>query len=195
MEKIPLKLQGAILLTPTVHHDLRGYFCETYNQEELRQLGINHKVVQVNRSLSRRGVLRGLHYQLLKPQGKMISVLKGKILDVSVDIRPDSPTFKQYLSVELDSERGQILYVPPGYAHGFTVLADEAIVQYTCDNLYSGPEDQHGIRWNDPDLKIEWLIRKKQGPRYPIISEKDAALPMIRSISPDLLPRLKALHV
>ena len=168
-------LEGLIEITPAVYYDERGYFLETYHTERFRALGIESNFVQVNQSFSKRGVLRGLHFQ--RPphqQGKLVSVVQGRVLDVSVDLRPGSPTYGQHAKVLIDSERHNLLYVPEGFAHGFVALED-TIFNYQCTNLYHQPSDG-GLRWDDPDLNVDWEL-ERYGIHSLIVSEKDQLLP------------------
>jgi len=166
MEIRELSLPGVLRLEAKVHRDPRGYFFESYRADVLGALGLP-TFVQDNQSLSTRGTLRGLHYQLDRPQGKLVRVLRGSILDVVVDIRVGSPTFGRWLSEELSAENSRQVYVPPGYAHGFLVTDDIAEVFYKCTDYYSGPADQRGVAWNDPALAIPWPEQN------PTLSEKD----------------------
>ena len=164
---------GLVVIKPTIHEDNRGYFFESFNQLDLQKKGIIFSPVQDNESQSTKGVIRGLHYQL-KPfdQAKLIRVIKGKILDVALDIRQDSLTYGKWFGVELDSVTKEQLFIPRGFAHGFSVLSDIAIIQYKCDNPYN-PKYERGISLNDPVLDINW----KTGSLKPIISEKDLNQP------------------
>ncbi|MBX9851283.1 MAG: dTDP-4-dehydrorhamnose 3,5-epimerase [Cytophagaceae bacterium] len=162
-------IKGLFEITPKIFHDERGYFLETYNDKIFRDHGLNMKFVQDNQSFSVKGVLRGLHFQ--RPpfaQGKLVRVMTGKVLDVAVDLRKDSPTFGKYESVILDSKKSNMLYIPEGFAHGFVAL-EESIFAYKCTNLYH-KESEGGINWADPSLNIDWGIRS------PIVSAKDQAL-------------------
>jgi dTDP-4-dehydrorhamnose 3,5-epimerase len=188
MKMLTTGLPGVVTLEPVVHSDVRGDFFEIYNRETLDSLGLFHPVEQMNVSRSIRNTIRGLHFQLLKPQAKMVQVLFGSILDVVADIRPDSPTWKQCTARLLNDQNHATMYIPPGYAHGFVVLSSEAVVMYSCDELYSGPNDQHGVRWDDPSLAIAWPAGI-----HPILSNKDAALPLLCEISPENLPQVLAL--
>ncbi len=190
MEKMETKLPGVFVLCPQVHRDPRGNFYEAYNRQALLKLGIKHEVVQINCSRSAKNVLRGLHFQLEKPQAKIVRVVRGKIIDVAVDIRPDSPNFKKHTVIELSAESNFSVYIPRGFAHGFLVLSKEAQVEYSCDNEYSGATDQRGIRWNDPDIGIEWPA----SPWRPILSEQDINMPWLRNIPKDWLPHKNALR-
>ncbi|HAR62510.1 MAG: dTDP-4-dehydrorhamnose 3,5-epimerase [Candidatus Margulisiibacteriota bacterium] len=169
-----LSIPDLVLLEPKVFHDSRGYFVETYKESEFLAQGINYSFVQDNRSKSIKGVLRGLHYQLApKSQGKLVSVIKGRVWDVAVDIRKSSPMFGKWIGIELSEENNRIFFIPPGFAHGFVALTDEVHLQYKCTNEYSGALDR-GIIWNDPDLAIDWPVSA------PIVSQKDSLLPRLK---------------
>jgi len=172
---------GVILIEPAVFEDARGFFMETYHLGKYREAGIAGPFVQDNLSHSRRDTLRGLHYQLQHPQGKLIQVLAGEILDIAVDIRRGSPAFGQWTRVRLSSEDRRQVYVPDGFAHGFCVLSESADVMYKCTDLYA-PGDEYGVLWSDPDLAIPWPVES------PILSPKDAAYSRLRDIPADLLP-------
>ena len=166
-------LDGLVLLKPTVIKDNRGYFLESYHQKNINKLIGKVSFVQDNESESSKGVLRGLHFQ--KPpyaQSKLVRCLKGKILDVALDLRKNSKTFGDFETIVLSSENKEQLFVPKGFAHGFIVLSESAIISYKVDNYYK-PEFESGIIWNDPDLNIDWKINKTEF----IISEKDTKLP------------------
>jgi dTDP-4-dehydrorhamnose 3,5-epimerase len=169
MEIIETGFKGLLVIKPAVFNDKRGYFFESFNMDIFRDAGISFTPVQDNESKSSKGVIRGLHYQL-KPhdQSKLIRVFTGKIYDVALDIRRDSPTFGKWFGIELDSESKNQLFVPKGFAHGFSVLSDTAIIQYKVDNIYNRLSER-GIALNDPDLAIDW----KTGKMTPVISEKD----------------------
>ena len=174
-------IEGLLEIVPTVYKDDRGYFLETYHTERFRSLGIDQNFVQVNQSFSKRGVLRGLHFQHAPhQQGKLISVIKGKVMDVAVDLRPGSPTYGQHVTMMVDSERHNLVYVPEGFAHGFVAIED-TIFSYQCTNLYHQAADS-GVRWNDPDLNIDWKL-DHYGIQNPIISEKDQLLPSFAEYS------------
>jgi dTDP-4-dehydrorhamnose 3,5-epimerase len=175
MEFVETFIKGVFLITPKVFGDARGYFCETFKKREFeRHIGATD-FVQDNESKSSFGVLRGLHFQKGDyAQSKLVRVIKGAVLDVVVDIRPASPTFGKYLSVELNGVNKQQLFVPRGLAHGFLVLADDTVFSYKVDNVYS-PENEAGIRYDDPDLDIDWQIDKTQL----LLSEKDRKLPLL----------------
>ena len=157
-----------LILEPKIFGDDRGYFLETFHAEKFRELGLPGEFVQDNQSYSKRGVIRGLHYQLQQPQGKIVRCTRGRILDVAVDIRRGSPTFGKWTAVELSDENKLMLWIPPRFAHGFSVLSDEADVLYKCTTPWHQPSDR-SILWNDPDLAIDWQVSS------PSISPKDAA--------------------
>ncbi len=169
------KIKGVWVIEPKVHNDPRGYFMEAYKQAEFeKHIGPVH-FVQDNESKSTFGVLRGLHYQLPPfAQSKLVRVIKGRVLDVAVDIRKDSPTFGQYVGVELSEENKKQLFVPRGMAHGFLVLSEEAIFSYKVDNPYA-PQHERGIRFNDPALGIDWGVAAEQL----LLSEKDRIAPLL----------------
>ena len=168
-------IEGLKVITPTVFGDARGYFMETYNYIDFKAAGIPEVFVQDNQSASKKGVLRGLHFQ--KPpfaQSKLVRVIKGAVLDVAVDIRKGSPTFGQHVAVELTEDNHRQFFIPRGFAHGFSVLSDEVIFQYKCDNFYA-PQSEVAIAWNDPALKIDWRIPTEKV----ILSEKDKHHPLL----------------
>lgn len=168
------KLEGAVLVKPRVFADERGFFVETYKKSDFAARGIPEEFVQDNHSRSTKGVLRGLHYQKgAAAQGKLVRCTAGAILDVGVDVRPGSPTFGKWLSAELTAANAHLLYLPPGFAHGFLVLSDTAEIMYKCTTEYS-PKDDAGIIWNDPALGIDWGIKN------PILSGKDQLLPLFK---------------
>ena len=178
MNLIKTKLDGLVVLKPTVFKDNRGYFMESYNQKNINKLLGNVNFVQDNESESSRGVLRGLHFQ--KPpytQAKLVRCLKGSVLDVILDLRKDSKTYGIFETIVLSSENKEQLFVPKGFAHGFIVLSESAILSYKVDNYYN-PESESGIIWNDPDLNIDWKINKNEI----IVSEKDKNLPTFNEI-------------
>jgi len=160
-------LPGVLLLEPRVIRDERGFFIETFSTREVENSGISTDFVQDNHSRSSRGVLRGLHYQLHNPQGKLVHVARGSVFDAAVDIRVGSPTFGKWFGTELNDENLHSLWVPPGFAHGFFVLSDVADVIYKCTQLYDGGDDR-GVAWNDPTIGIDWPDKN------PLVSPKDA---------------------
>lgn len=155
MERINTDLEGVFIIKPKVFGDNRGFFMETWNQERYSLVGLSQPFVQDNLSQSKRGVLRGLHYQLKFPQGKLLYVLQGEIFDVAVDIRVGSPTFGEWTGVTLSAENRLQFYIDKGFAHGFVVVSETALVAYKCTESYR-PEDEKTILWNDPDIAIEW---------------------------------------
>ena len=175
MKVIETALAGVLIIEPKVFGDQRGFFLESFQAERYREVGIELPFVQDNHSRSQRGVLRGLHFQRSRPQGKLVSVSRGSVFDVAVDINPESPTCGQFVGVELNDENHRQLWVPPGYAHGFCVLSDVADFQYKCTDLYF-PEDEGGLLWNDPDVNIPWPI---DAPR---LSAKDKVNPSLREL-------------
>jgi len=176
MKIIETGFKGLLVIKPTIHSDNRGYFFESFNQAVFQNAGIDFSPVQDNESKSSKGVIRGLHYQL-KPfdQAKLIRVIEGRILDVALDIRKDSLTYGKWYCIELDSETKDQVLIPRGFAHGFSVLSDIAIIQYKCDNIYNHLYER-GISLNDPALDINW----KTGSADPVISEKDLKHPLFK---------------
>lgn len=180
------KIQGVLILEPDVFKDERGFFLETWNKERYEKNGFLYSFVQDNISFSKKGILRGLHFQFPRPQGKLIQVLSGKVIDIAVDIRIGSPTYGQWHSEILSDENLRQMYVPPGFAHGYCVISESAIFSYKCTDFYN-PATEHGIIWNDPELSIDWPIKE------PILSPKDAKYPGLKDLSPDKLPRFEEL--
>lgn len=173
MTIIKTNIQDLIIIEPKIFEDSRGYFFESYNQNNLKEAGINIQFVQDNQSKSSYGVLRGLHYQLNPyAQTKLVRVLEGSIFDVAVDLRKNSATFGKWFGIELTAENKKQLLVPKGFAHGFSVLSPSAVVMYKCDAFYN-KNAESGIIWNDPDLNIDWKIDLKQA----ILSDKDKLFP------------------
>ena len=176
MEIIKTNIEGVVIIEPRIFKDDRGYFFESFSQREFEEKVCKTSFVQDNESKSSYGVLRGLHFQ--KPpfaQSKLVRVIKGAVLDVAVDIRKGSPTFGQYVSVELTGENHRQFFIPRGFAHGFSVLSEEVIFQYKCDNFYS-PQSEGAIAWNDPDLNIDWRIPAEKV----VLSEKDSKHPRLK---------------
>jgi len=168
MKAIPAAIPDALILEPKVYEDSRGFFLESYNQKVMAELGILSPFVQDNHSCSSKLVLRGMHYQIQQPQGKLIRVIAGDIFDVAVDIRRSSPTFGQWFGLLLSSQNKRQLYIPPGFAHGFLVLSDHSEVIYKTTDFWA-PEYERCIIWNDSDLNIDWPLTA-----LPIISQKDS---------------------
>ena len=184
MKVIETVLPGVMIIEPQVFGDARGFFLETFHKQRYEEAGIpgeGLEFVQDNHSRSRKGVLRGLHFQLENPQGKLVSAGTGAVFDVAADVNPDSPTFGQWVGVELSEQNHRQLWIPPGYAHGFCVLSDVADFQYKCTALYH-PESDGGVAWDDPDLDIKWPIES------PLLSEKDRALPKLSEAKREQLP-------
>ena len=183
MNLIPTSIDGPVILEPKVFGDARGYFFEAYNKNVFEQLiGQEVNFVQDNESRSRYGVLRGLHFQKGEhAQAKLVRVVSGEVLDVAVDLRPGSKTFGQYESVRLSGENHRMLYIPRGFAHGFSVLSEVVIFQYKCDNLYC-PSAEGAIAWNDPDLDIDWGLPAEDV----ILSDKDRNHPSFKKFKASL---------
>jgi dTDP-4-dehydrorhamnose 3,5-epimerase len=174
MEIIETKIRDLLIIKPTVFEDNRGYFFESYNKEKFLQQGIDQNFVQDNESKSMKGVLRGLHFQTPPyAQGKLVRVMKGAVLDVAVDIRNGSPTYGQWASIELTESNKWMYWVPPGMAHGFVTLEDNTVFFYKCTNVYN-KSSEGSLRWNDPDLNIDW------GSVDPILSDKDKISPLFK---------------
>ena len=177
MPFIKTALEGVLIFEPRVFGDERGYFLESYNENTFREAGINARFVQDNQSKSRYGVLRGLHYQLAPyTQAKLVRVLSGRVLDVAVDIRKGSPTYGRWVSAELTAENKKQLFIPRGFAHGFSVLSETAEFFYKCDAFYR-PDQEAGIRFNDPAIGVDWGVPEKDA----VLSEKDRALPLLEN--------------
>jgi dTDP-4-dehydrorhamnose 3,5-epimerase len=172
---IETPIQGLYIIEPTVFGDHRGYFMETYNFHEFKEAGLDMSFVQDNQSKSKKGVLRGLHFQKNYPQGKLVRVLKGEVFDVAVDLRKDSATYGKWFGVLLSEENKKQFYVPEGFAHGFLVTSEEAEFAYKCTNFYH-PEDEGSIAWNDPNIGIQWPL---EGIEEVLLSEKDKKAPYL----------------
>jgi dTDP-4-dehydrorhamnose 3,5-epimerase len=182
MKVLQTKLPEVSIFEPQVFKDSRGFFMEMYNEKRYLDAGVTEKFVQDNISTSSGPVLRGLHYQLKNPQGKLVSVLHGKVFDVVVDLRQGSPHFGQWIGTELSAENKWQIYVPPGFAHGFCTLSADVVFHYKCTDYYN-PQDEYGVQWSDTDLKIDWPISET-----PRISPKDAVLPVLKDIAPHHFP-------
>ena len=176
MKVIVTAIPGVLIIEPKCFGDARGFFMETYEFERYAGAGVKRPFVQDNLSRSAHGVLRGLHLQNPGPQGKLVTVFRGRVLDVAVDVRRGSPTFAKHVAVELDDETRRQLWVPRGFAHGFIVLSDTADLFYKCDAPYS-PKDEIAVRWDDPTLNIDWKIAQ------PRLSVRDAAAPVLAEIT------------
>lgn len=185
MQRVETSIPGVLELRPAVFQDVRGFFIETYHLERFKALGITEEFVQDNHSCSTKDTLRGLHYQLHHAQAKLCRVIEGRALDIAVDIRVGSPTFRKWAAVTLCAETHNMIYIPVGFAHGFLALTDSVQFLYKCSDFYDRA-DEHGILWNDPALDIRWGISA------PLVSEKDTELPVLADIPRDLLPRFGA---
>ncbi|WP_058833880.1 dTDP-4-dehydrorhamnose 3,5-epimerase [Luteimonas abyssi] len=181
MRIIETKLPGCVVIEPAVFGDARGFFFEAWNAERFGQHGLPTRFVQSNVSSSAKCVLRGLHYQWPRPQGKLVSVLVGDVFDVAVDIRRGSPTFGQWEGVMLSAENKRQFWIPEGFAHGFAVLSDTAVFSYLCTDVYVKEADA-GVRWDDPAVGVEWPVDA------PLLSEKDTAAPLLADIDEARLP-------
>lgn len=175
MNVIETALPGVLIIEPKAFGDHRGFFLETFQVERYREAGITLPFVQDNHSRSQRGVLRGLHFQKTRPQGKLVSVSRGAVYDVAVDIDPASATYGQFVGVELNDDNHRQMWVPPGYAHGFCVLSEVADFQYKCTDFYF-PADEGGLLWNDPEVNIPWPVENPQ------LSAKDRQNPSLREL-------------
>jgi dTDP-4-dehydrorhamnose 3,5-epimerase len=178
---VQTQLPGCVVLEPRVFGDSRGFFFEGWNKERFEAEGLQMDFVQSNVSSSSRGVLRGLHYQWPRPQGKLVSVLEGEVYDVAVDIRQGSPTFGKHASVILSAENRRQFWIPEGFAHGFAVLSESALFHYMCTDVYVAEADS-GLRWNDADVAVDWPVSN------PTLSAKDEAAPFLKDIAEDRLP-------
>ncbi len=185
MNVIPTRLKDVLIVEPEIFGDQRGFFLETYHLERYAASGIATALVQDNISFSQKDTLRGLHFQHPQGQAKLVQVLEGEIFDVAVDIRHGSPTFGQWVGVTLSSETRRQLFIPEGFAHGFCVLSPTALFMYKCSNFYK-PDYEGGLRWNDPDLEIDWPVKQ------PLLSDRDSNLPLLKEIDVDQLPRYEA---
>ena len=181
MKVVETSLPGCLVFEPRVFGDERGFFYESFNADKLAPLGLDLQWKQGNVSSSAKGVLRGLHYQWPKPQGKFVSVVDGEVWDVAADIRRESPTFGQWTAVVLSAENKRHFWIPPGFAHGFVVTSERAVFTYLCTETYDASADAT-IRWDDPDLAIDWPVSG------PALSHKDAVAPFLKDIPADRLP-------
>jgi dTDP-4-dehydrorhamnose 3,5-epimerase len=181
MKIIPTKLDGALIIEPDVFKDNRGFFMETYRKSRYLDAGIDCDFVQDNYSFSIQRTLRGLHYQIQHPQAKLVQVFSGEVFDVAIDIRPQSPTFAQWVGIHLSEANRRQFFIPEGFAHGFCVLSDTARFSYKCSRVYM-PQDEGGILWSDPQIDIDWPISD------PIVSAKDAVYPHLADLERSNLP-------
>ena len=185
MRVLETGLDGVVIIEPRVHGDERGFFQESWKASSYSEHGLPGKFEQANVSRSQKGVLRGLHYQCRQPQGKLVSVLEGRIFDVAVDIRPGSPCFGQWAGVELSADNHRQMYIPEGFAHGFIVLSETALFHYHCTTEYAAEFDV-AIAWNDPDIGIKWPIEPTS------VSDKDRKAPALREVPSERLPAVSA---
>jgi len=185
MKVIETNLPGVVVLEPKLFRDKRGFFLETYREDIMQKSGIDAKFVQDNHSRSSIGVLRALHYQLKQTQGKLVRVVTGSIFDVAVDVRLGSPSFGQWYGTELNEENMRMMYVPPGFAHGFVVLSETADFIYKCTDYYH-PESEQGIAWNDPNIGIDWGISSIDSDI--VLSEKDVNNVLLKDQPTEKLP-------
>ena len=184
MRRTDTGLPGVAIIEPRVHADHRGFFMESFNQRAMAEIGIRHSFVQDNHSRSRRGVLRGLHYQLGQPQAKLVRVTRGRVFDVAVDIRRGSPHFGHWAGVELTEDNHLMLFSPEGFAHGFLVLSEVAELQYKCSDFYA-PEHELGITWDDPEIAIQWPLDGVE----PMLSDRDRVWKRLSVMEASQLPR------
>lgn len=181
MRTIDTDIEGLIVVEPDVYPDKRGFFTETFQAQRYAEVGIRGPFVQDNLSYSTKGTLRGLHFQVKKPQAKLVHVISGEIFDVAVDLRPGSSTFGKWAGVDLSGTNHRQLFLPEGFAHGFYVLSDTAYFAYKCSDFYA-PDDEGGVLWSDPDIGIRWPADD------PIVSARDRGLPRLNALEPDRLP-------
>ena len=181
MKVLELEIAGPKIIEPDIYPDARGFFCETYHQQRYAEHGIPSQFVQDNLSSSKKGTLRGLHFQYPHAQAKLIQVIQGEVLDVIVDIRKTSPTFGKWTGITLSHENKRQLFVPQGFAHGYCVLSETAIFSYKCSDFYA-PDCEKGILWSDPDINIDWPIDD------PILSDKDQKYPCLKDVDSKSLP-------
>lgn len=175
MEYLPTEIEDVLLIKPSVFEDTRGFFFESYRKSRLQEQGLDITFVQDNVSQSKKDTLRGLHYQIEQPQDKLIMVLQGEILDVAVDLRKNEPTFGQHVSRKLSAQNHHQLLIPKGFAHGFSVLSDQALVYYKCSDYYN-PDGERGVQWNDSELGIDWKVQN------PVLSSKDQEHPALKDV-------------
>ncbi len=184
MEIHKTEIDGVLFIEPRVFEDQRGFFMETYNHPRYVEAGIPAAFVQDNLSLSTRGTLRGLHFQINNPQAKLVQVLQGEVFDVAVDLRAGSPSFGRWTGALLSGANKCQFFIPGGFAHGFAVLSETALFAYKCSDVYH-PEDEGGLLWSDPQLAIDWRVKS------PVLSEKDIAMPLLADLTTRQLPQVK----
>ncbi len=189
-KKIETSIEGVCIIEPTVFGDNRGYFMETYSKKDFEELGLHYDFVQDNQSKSKKGVLRGLHFQTENTQAKLVRVIKGEVFDVAVDLRPGSKTYGKWEGVILSDENKKMFMIPKGFAHGFLVLSDEAEFTYKCDDFFNG-NAEGGLAWNDKDVAIQWPLGDMKEEDL-LTSEKDAKWPTLQELkNTDLFQNLK----
>ena len=181
MKTVATEIEGLLVIEPDIFSDTRGFFTETYQQARYTAAGIDCTFVQDNLSYSTKGTLRGLHFQINRPQAKLVHVIAGEIFDVAVDLRPGSPSFGNWAGIELTGANHRQLFIPEGFAHGFYVLSDTAYFAYKCSDFYA-PEDEGGILWSDPDIGVQWPAGDR------IVSPRDQSLPVLQGLAADRLP-------
>jgi len=181
MEFLPTALPGVVLIKPRLFRDERGFFCETWHQQKFAAAGITQQFVQDNHSHSVRHTLRGMHFQIQQPQGKLVRVVRGAVFDAVIDLRRDSPHFGKWFGAELSAENHLMLWVPPGFAHGYLTLSERADFLYRCTDFYA-PQYERAIRWDDPEVGISWPVT---GAARPLLSPKDAIAPAFRAAELD----------
>ena len=181
MNILDIDIQGPKIIEPDIFPDARGFFCETFHQKRYAENGIDDRFVQDNLSSSKKGTLRGIHYQYPQSQAKLVQVIQGEVRDVIVDIRQQSSTFGKWVGVTLSAENRRQLFVPAGFAHGYCVLSETALFSYKCSDFYA-PDCEKGILWSDPDIGIDWPVRD------PILSDKDQLYPCLKDVDSKSLP-------
>ena len=182
MKILPANIPGLLIVEPDVYGDNRGFFTETWHRNRYAELGIDRIFVQDNLSRSMKGILRGMHFQIMHPQAKLVQAISGELFDVAVDLRPGSATFGKWEGVVLSDKNMRQLYIPEGFAHGFCVLSDTALFSYKCTDFYA-PGDEGGLLWSDPDIGIEWPVNE------PILSDKDRVHPRLKDLGKHRLPQ------
>lgn len=187
MKVIRTEIEDVVFIEPKIFGDIRGFFTETYRKSWFDEAGVPSVFVQDNLSRSKKGTLRGLHYQFRNPQAKLVMVTRGEVLDVAVDIRKGSPTFGKHVKSVLSDANKRMIFIPEGFAHGFVVLSDEADFQYKCSDYYD-PSSERSVFWNDPAIGIDW------GMESPILSEKDKSARLLKDVPDDELPVYKGPH-